>query len=184
METMALIKKDTVFAALLMLPGIAMSESAIADVSFYAGAEAGYADVELDEFKDSTNYQVFAGIRVIDVVGLELGYGALGDFETEVGGRSSIEVDSVVQVSIAFHGPLLVLEKGRVHARYGYYRADVTPTFNGSTLAATTAEDFTYSLGLSYPVYKALSAGFNWQFYNEMEGQTINTYSAGLRLDF
>jgi opacity protein-like surface antigen len=182
---MAFIRKHILSATLLTVSGMVVPLAAQADVSFYAGAEAGYADIELEELKDSESYNAFLGIRFIDVIGLELGYGSLGEFEAKVGGgRSFVEVDSVMQASIAFHGPLLVFDKARVHAKYGYYQADVAPTIPNGTAKSTTAKNFTYALGMSYPVFKPLSVGLTYQFYNDVEGQAINTYSAGLRLDF
>lgn len=164
---------------------LGVSGTALAEFNFYLGADAGYADIELKELKDSESYQGYAGFAYNNLVGLEVGYGSLGEFKAEVGGgRSSVEVDSVMQASIAFHGPLLVFDKARVHARYGYYEADLTPHIPNGRAQAMTSRDVTYSLGISYPIVKALSVSTTWQFYNEVDNQKINTYSAGLRLDF
>ena len=177
-------------AALLTFAGmaslmLAASMPAHADVDFYVGIEGGYSDIELKELEDSESYGAYAGITFLKVVGFELGYAGLGDFASTIGGgRSSVEVDSVMQASIAFHGPLLVFETPRIHARYGYYQADVTPNIPNGRATATEASDFTYALGVSYPVLKPLSLSLNYQFFNEVEGQSIQTYSAGLRLDF
>lgn len=164
---------------------IGVSGTALAEINLYAGAEVGYADIELEELKDSESYQGYLGFAYNNLVGLEVGYGSLGEYEAKVGGgRSSVEVDSVMQASIAFHGPLLVFEKARVHARYGYYEADLTPHIPNGRAQEKTSRDVTYALGVSYPIVKALSVSATWQFFNEVDNQKINTYSAGLRLDF
>jgi hypothetical protein len=83
---MAFIRKHILSATLLTVSGMVVPLAAQADVSFYAGAEAGYADIELEELKDSESYSAFLGIRFIDVIGVELGYGSLGEFEAKAGG--------------------------------------------------------------------------------------------------
>lgn len=162
-----------------------LPQLALAETGFYLGAEAGYSDISLKDLDDDQSFHGYVGYKVIDIVGLELGYGDLGEFaNARTGASSSISVESVMQASVAFHAPLLTFDTGAIHVRYGYYQADLVANSPNGNTPSKDGRGFTYGLGISYPIVKPISVGVSWQYYGDVDEQSINTYSAGLRLDF
>ncbi len=174
------------YASLACLPIGAMAEDEIPEpIGLYIGAEGGYSDIELNQLDDSEAYKAYAGYYFVEAFGVEAGYGYLGEFDVNLpGASSSIEVEDVYQAAVVFSGPLLIFDNGRIHARYGYYQATVTPNSTNTTTDSIDASSFTYALGLSYPIFRPISVSFNYQFYNDIESESISTYSLGLRADF
>ena len=173
-------------AALASLPlGALAEETEPTPIGLYIGAEGGYSDIQLNQLDDSEAYKVYAGYYFVEAFGMEAGYGYLGEFDVALpGASSSVEVDNVYQAAFVFSGPLLIFEDGRIHARYGYYQGTVTPKSTNATADSSDSSSFTYALGLSYPLFRPLSLTFNYQFYNDIESESISTYSLGLRTDF
>lgn len=166
---------------LLSLPVTSMAE-----MSVYFGAEAGISKILLEELDDGKSSRFYAGFNFIEEFGVELSTGDLGEFDNNFTSNavSSVEVDSVRNIVAIFNAPLIFVDKGHFHARYGIYQLNVKP----NNLNGTDREDdfigFTYAFGASYPFLGPLAATLNAQYFHDVDDLDIWSFSTGLRLEF
>lgn len=97
---------------------LGVSGTALAEFNFYLGADAGYADIELKELKDSESYQGYAGFAYNNLVGLEVGYGSWANSRRKLAeGDPQLKSTRSCKLPSPFMGPCWYLTKP------GYMRA-------------------------------------------------------------
>lgn len=154
-----------------------------AEVSIYAGAEAGYTDIGLEELDDDTNEKAYVGFMFAPSWGLEVSTGSLGEFENgRPRANSSVDVPSIQHAAFIFEGQLI--EDLSAFAKAGAYKARIEPNIPNGTAEDTDSDGFTYGAGLAYNVVDHFAITASWQYYHQIEDVDFATYSVGARVKF
>jgi len=152
-------------------------------------------------FHDDTTTQIYLGFFFNKWLGVEVGYGDLGDFDLKNFGvvnfgGAPVSVDSDINMEVEashivivatgpFAGPLLI------DGKFGYFEADISGKFNADSYEVDV-EGVTYQVNLLLPLDKYVDTGrlgldlkvLSWQMFSSIEGADLHTISVGLNIDF
>lgn len=160
------------------------SMNCAADVGVALGIEGGYADINWNEFEDSTSVSVHAAWRIIDWFGFEAGFSQLNDFDVEDGNSSINEVE-MKYAGLHFHGAAGLFGMN-ASALLGAYESDMDrycPNCVGDSDSSDSG--VTYGVRFGVPVVDFLDITLGWQNFYRVEGDThFNLYQAGVEFHF
>lgn len=172
----------TTAAILCGASGMAAAQSnPFADLSPYVGIGAGQSDYDIsnrdwgigvrtDDDTD-TAWRVFAGVRLFQFIGVELGYIDFGETTGTLG--ASAEAQGIDLVAL---GAVPVFQQGPhqfdVFAKAGGYwwDADVSRVGFDSKLDGGDDFDYTYGAGVQYH-FANFGVRAEWQRYNDVFGE-------------
>lgn len=159
----------------------------------YIGAGVGQSDfsiagdwgagVDTDDDSD-TAWRVFGGMRVFDIVGLELGYIDFG--EAEGTGGASAEAEAIDLVALASVPVPLGRHQIDLFGKAGGYwwDSDVSGAGPGNNLRDSDDFDYTYGVGVQY-FFTNFGVRAEWQQYNDLFGDTnTDTWMGSLLVRF
>lgn len=172
----------TTAAVLCGASGLAAAQgNPFSDLSPYVGAGAGHSDFDIssgdwgsgvsrDDDTD-TAWRVFAGVRLFQFIGAELGYIDFGE-TTGTGGAKAeaqaVDLVALAAVPVFLRGP----HQFDVFAKVGGYwwDSDVRGAGTDTTLRDADDFDYTYGAGVQYQ-FSNFGVRAEWQRYNDVFGR-------------
>jgi len=158
---------------------------ASADVGVALGVQAGYADINWNDFDDSTSTSAYAAWRIIDWLGVEAGFSLLNDFDVKRGDSSLNDVE-MKYAGLHFHGTSGFFGMS-ASAIIGAYQSDMDRNCSNCAGNDTSSTDtgITYGVRFGIPVVDMLDVTLGWQNYYQVEDSThFNLYQAGVEFHF
>lgn len=181
-------RKRVAPAALLALAMLPLS--AVAEDSFYLGANIGSASLNedfngLNVDTSSTSYRLIAGWRINKTFALEGGYHDFGDFEQDVDinnvpGTVSLSADGF---TLGATGSIPMTEQFSVFGRAGWFFWDGNAEINNVSQATPEDTNLYLGVGASYALGERFRLVGDWTRY-ELEGANSNVISLGFQFGF
>ncbi len=147
----------------------------------HVGLYTGQSSVDASGYEKPSSYKLFAGVSFSTYGSLDLAYANLGKFKASGASDTYSDVDGFELTAM---GRYPVSTRVDVFARAGYYKWNLDNVLSGTKIGSDDGSDFTLGAGVSFQLSKKIRLQFEYQKYNDISGDDINSVYGGLDFGF
>lgn len=166
--------------ALAVVGVLFAANSVCAQPTGYIGASIGQSDVDVSGYDQATSFQLFGGMSLSQYFGLEVAYTNLGEFDNN-STLQTVEVDGFELTAV---GSFPVTNHIDLFGEAGLYAWNMDITATGLGSGSDDGTDLTYGVGAKFQVAQPLKLHVEYQRYNNIDDEDIDTIYGGLAFSF
>ncbi len=173
--------QSKIAVALLVITLPLVSNSSWAQPVGHVGFYAGQSSVDASGYEDPSSYKLFAGVSFSTYGSLDLAYANLGKFKRSGVSDTYQDLDGFELTAM---GRYPLNRRVDLFARAGYYKWNLDSVLSGTNLGSDDGTDFTLGAGVSFSLSKSVRLQFEYQKYNDVSGDDIDSIYGGLDFGF